>query len=130
MVATGGYFLTCRPVGRWGPGPASGHRAVHRRSRVRLHHNGSAPPALVQSVRMTSPSSSTSSSPPASTTAPHRGGAARFAASTLLGVVGPFVVALLLWIVAAPRAALLSVGDGRGLRLPASGGDGGRQLRE
>lgn len=128
MVATGGYFLTCRPVGRWGPGPASGHRAVHRRSRVRLHHNGSAPPALVQSVRMTSPSSSTSSSPPSSTTAPHRGGAARFAASTLLGVVGPFVVALLLWIVAAPRAELLSVGDGRGLRLPDSGVDGGSQL--
>src|SRR5699024_9293368 len=110
MVATGGYFLTCRPVSRWGPGPASGHRAVHRRSRVRLHHNGSAPPALVQSVRMTSPSSSPSSS----TTAPHRGGAVRYAASTLLGVVGPFVVVLLLWLAAAPRAELLSVGDGRG----------------
>lgn len=73
---------------------------------------------------MTSPTSS----PPSSTTALHRGGALRFATSTLLGVVGPFVVALLLWIVAAPRAELLSVGDGRGLRLPDSGADGGSQL--
>lgn len=49
-------------------------------------------------------------------------------AGTLLGVVAPFAVALLVWIVAAPRSELLSVGDGRGLRLPDSGADGGTQL--
>ena len=120
MVATGGYSLTCRPVGRLGPGPVTGHRAGGRRSRVRLDHNGSIPRALVQSVRMTRPSSS----PPAA----HPGGAVPRAALSLLGVVGPFLVAVLLWIVAAPRAELLSVGDGRGFRLPESGADGGSQL--
>ena len=49
-------------------------------------------------------------------------------AGTLLGVVAPFVVAMLMWILAAPRSELLSVGDGRGLRLPDSGADGGTQL--
>ncbi|MBB1054309.1 hypothetical protein G6017_08340, partial [Dietzia sp. B44] len=47
---------------------------------------------------------------------------------TVSGVVGPAVVALLVWIVAAPRSELLSVGGGRGLRLPESGTDGGSQL--
>ncbi|UVE95060.1 hypothetical protein [Dietzia sp. B32] len=69
---------------------------------------------------MTSPSSSTTPARP--------GGTVAHAASTLLGVVGPFLAAVLLWIVAAPRAELLSVGDGRGLRLPDSGADGGSQL--
>lgn len=47
---------------------------------------------------------------------------------TLIGVLTPFIVALLVWIVAAPRSELLSVGDGRGLRLPDSGADGGSQF--
>ncbi|EYT58016.1 hypothetical protein H483_0114980 [Dietzia sp. UCD-THP] len=47
---------------------------------------------------------------------------------TLVGVVGPAVVALLVWVVAAPRSELLSVGGGRGVRLPESGADGGSQL--
>ncbi|TCW19883.1 MULTISPECIES: hypothetical protein [Dietzia] len=50
------------------------------------------------------------------------------AAGTLLAVVVPFLAALALWAVAAPRAELLSVGDGRGLRLADSGADGGSQL--
>ncbi|MFN3601333.1 MAG: hypothetical protein ACK4UY_08100 [Dietzia sp.] len=50
------------------------------------------------------------------------------AVGTLSGVVGPAVAALLVWIVAAPRSELLSVGGGRGLRLPESGTDGGSQL--
>ncbi|MFN3340180.1 MAG: hypothetical protein ACK40Z_10835 [Dietzia sp.] len=50
------------------------------------------------------------------------------AVGTLSGVVGPAVVALLVWIVAAPRSELLSVGGGRGFRLPESGTDGGSQL--
>lgn len=50
------------------------------------------------------------------------------AVGTVTGVVGPAVVALLVWIVAAPRSELLSVGGGRGLRLPESGTDGGSQL--
>ncbi|WP_194305656.1 MULTISPECIES: hypothetical protein [unclassified Dietzia] len=50
------------------------------------------------------------------------------AVGTLAGVVGPAVVALLVWVVAAPRSELLSVGGGRGLRLPESGADGGSQL--
>lgn len=52
----------------------------------------------------------------------------RRAALSLLGVVAPFVVAVALWIVGAPREELLSVGGGRGLRLPDSGADGGSQL--
>ena len=75
---------------------------------------------MVQSVRMTSPSSPTIAARP--------GGTVPHAVSTLFGVVGPFLAAVLLWIVAAPRAELLSVGDGRGLRLPDSGADGGSQL--
>lgn len=47
---------------------------------------------------------------------------------TLLGVLTPFLVALLVWIVAAPRSELLSVGDGRGVRLADSGADGGSQF--
>ena len=50
------------------------------------------------------------------------------AVGTLLGVLAPFVVSVLLWIVAAPRSELLSVGDGRGIRLPDAGADGGSQL--
>ncbi|WP_253919363.1 hypothetical protein [Dietzia psychralcaliphila] len=50
------------------------------------------------------------------------------AVGTLSGVVGPAVAALLVWIVSAPRSELLSVGEGRGLRLPESGTDGGSQL--
>ncbi len=40
----------------------------------------------------------------------------------------PYVAALLLWIVAAPRSELLSVGEGRGVRLPDAGADGGSQF--
>ena len=47
---------------------------------------------------------------------------------TLLGVLAPFIVAVLVWIVAAPRSELVSVGEGRGVRLPDSGADGGSQL--
>jgi hypothetical protein len=50
------------------------------------------------------------------------------AVGTLSGVLGPFLVALLVWIAGAPRSELLSVGDGRGLRLPEAGADGGSQL--
>ena len=45
-----------------------------------------------------------------------------------MGVVAPFLAALTLWAVAAPRSELLSVGGGRGLRLTDSGADGGSQL--
>ena len=45
-----------------------------------------------------------------------------------MGVVLPYLVAVLVWIVAAPRAELLSVGNGRGIRLVDSGADGGSQL--
>ncbi|MBB1020693.1 hypothetical protein G6030_05245, partial [Dietzia sp. E1] len=55
-------------------------------------------------------------------------GTAPRAAGTLLAVVAPFLAALTLWAVAAPRSELLSVGDGRGLRLADSGADGGSQL--
>ena len=55
-------------------------------------------------------------------------GTAPRAAGTLLGVVAPFLAALTLWAVAAPRSELLSVGGGRGLRLTDSGSDGGSQL--
>lgn len=47
---------------------------------------------------------------------------------TLAGVVGPAVAALLLWVVAAPRSELLSVGGGRGVRLTDAGADGGSQF--
>ena len=47
---------------------------------------------------------------------------------TLLGVGGPAVGALLVWIAAAPRPELMSVGEGRGVRLTDSGVDGGSQL--
>lgn len=67
-------------------------------------------------------------SPSSSTTVVHPGRGALRAALTLLGVVGPFVAAVVVWIAAAPRSELLSVGDGRGLRLPDSGADGGSQL--
>lgn len=50
------------------------------------------------------------------------------AVGTLAGVVGPAVVALALWLVGAPRAELLSVGDGRGAMFPGSGAAGGSQL--
>lgn len=50
------------------------------------------------------------------------------AVGTLLGVVAPMVVALLLWIAAAPRSELMSVGEGRGVRLTDSGVAGGSQL--
>lgn len=50
------------------------------------------------------------------------------AVGTLSGVLASPVVALLVWVVAAPRSELLSVGGGRGLRLPESGADGGSQL--
>lgn len=50
------------------------------------------------------------------------------ALGTLLGVGGPAAFALLVWIAAAPRQELMSVGDGRGLRLTDSGADGGSQL--
>lgn len=50
------------------------------------------------------------------------------AVGTLFSVLAPFLVALLVWIVAAPRSELLSVGDGRGLRLADSGADGGSQF--
>lgn len=69
---------------------------------------------------MTSPSSSPRVANP-------RGASARVP-GTLFGVVAPFLVAVLVWIVAAPRSELLSVGGGRGLRLDDSGADGGSQL--
>lgn len=47
---------------------------------------------------------------------------------TVLGVLAPAVVALVLWVVAAPRSELLSVGGGRGVRLSDSGADGASQL--
>ncbi|MFD2393949.1 hypothetical protein ACFSSF_09225 [Dietzia aerolata] len=47
---------------------------------------------------------------------------------TLCGLLAPFVVALLVWVVAAPRSELVSVGGGRGVRFPDSGADGGSQL--
>lgn len=50
------------------------------------------------------------------------------AAVTALAVPAPYLVALVLWVVGAPRAELLSVGGGRGLRLDDSGADGGSQL--
>lgn len=50
------------------------------------------------------------------------------AVGTLLGVIAPFLVSVLVWIIAAPRSELLSVGDGRGIRLPDAGADGGSQL--
>lgn len=50
------------------------------------------------------------------------------AIGTLLGVVAPFLVSVLVWIITAPRAELLSVGDGRGIRFPDAGADGGSQL--
>ncbi len=37
---------------------------------------------------------------------------------TLLGLLAPFLVAVLVWVAAAPRSEFLSVGEGRGLRLP------------
>lgn len=49
-------------------------------------------------------------------------------AGTAVGVLSPALAALLVWIAAAPRSEVLSVGDGRGLRLPEAGADGGTQL--
>ena len=45
----------------------------------------------------------------------------RRAVGTLLGVLAPFIVAVLVWIVAAPRSELVSVGEGGafGFRIPA-----------
>ena len=50
------------------------------------------------------------------------------AVGTLVGLLAPFVVAVLVWIVTAPRSELLSVGQGRGVRFPDAGVDGGSQL--
>lgn len=47
---------------------------------------------------------------------------------TLVGLLSPFIVAVLVWIAAAPRSELLSVGPGRGIRFPDAGADGGSQL--
>lgn len=47
---------------------------------------------------------------------------------TLAGVSGPGMVAVLLWVLAAPRSELMSVGDGRGVRLTDAGADGGAQF--
>lgn len=47
---------------------------------------------------------------------------------TLLGLLAPFLVAVLVWVAAAPRSEFLSVGEGRGLRLPDAGTDGGSQF--
>lgn len=47
---------------------------------------------------------------------------------TVSGVVGPAVVALLVWVAAAPRSEFVSVGGGRGVRLPDAGAAGGSQL--
>lgn len=67
-----------------------------------------------------------------STVAPSRHsrfvGGASGAVAVLVAVVVPYLVALLLWIVAAPRSEVMSVGEGRGLRLPDAGADGGTQL--
>ena len=67
-------------------------------------------------------------SPSSSSRVANLPGALLRAAGTLVGVVLPYLVAVLVWIVAAPRAELLSVGNGRGIRLVDSGVDGGSQL--
>jgi hypothetical protein len=108
LVATGGYFLTGRLVWRRRR-PGRREHPGHGGAAWRLHHKRSPAPALVQSARMTSSSWFR-------------------AVGTLAGVVGPAVVALVVWIAAAPRPELLSVGGGRGVRLPESGTDGGSQL--
>lgn len=43
-------------------------------------------------------------------------------------MVGPAAVALLLWVFAAPRSELVSVGGGRGVRLVDAGADGASQF--
>lgn len=67
-------------------------------------------------------------SPSSSPRAANVRGALSRAVGTLVGVVLPYLAAVLVWIAAAPRTELLSVGDGRGLRLVDSGADGGSQL--
>lgn len=67
-------------------------------------------------------------SPTSSPRVPDPRGVLPRAPGTLLGVVFPFLAAVLVWIAAAPRSELLSVGGGRGLRLTDSGADGGSQL--
>ena len=77
---------------------------------------------------MTSPSSSPRGANPRGASARVPGTLVRGVALSLFGVVAPSLVAVLVWIVAAPRSELLSVGDGRGIRLDDSGADGGSQL--
>lgn len=50
------------------------------------------------------------------------------ALGTLFGSLAPFLVAVLVWIAAAPRSEFLSIGEGRGLRLSDAGADGSSQL--
>lgn len=52
----------------------------------------------------------------------------RGAWGTLAGVLAPAAIALLLWVLAAPRSELLTVGGGRGVRLSDAGADGGTQF--
>lgn len=65
---------------------------------------------------------------PSSSVARRPGSAVGRAVGIVAAVAVPFVVALLLWVVAAPRSELISTGDGRGVRLPDSGAAGGTQL--
>ena len=67
------------------------------------------------------------STPAPSDSGRHLRGASR-AVGTALGVLAPFIVSVLVWVIAAPRSELLSVGEGRGVRLPDAGSDGGSQL--
>lgn len=46
----------------------------------------------------------------------------------LLGSFVPFVIAVLVWMVAAPRSEFVAVGDGRGIRLADSGAAGTGQM--
>lgn len=57
-----------------------------------------------------------------------RGPRSSAAWGTLAGVLVPSGAALLLWVLAAPRSELLSVGGGRGVPLSDSGADGGGQF--
>ncbi|HJC29289.1 MAG TPA: hypothetical protein H9759_07825 [Candidatus Dietzia intestinipullorum] len=52
----------------------------------------------------------------------------RGAWGTLVGMLAPAVLALVLWVLAAPRSELLSVGGGRGVRIGDEGAAGGAQL--
>lgn len=107
-VATGEYFLTVRLIWLDAGDSASGHiQSTAEPGPIRPQTSGFSCVGTVPRM----PRSSSSQ-----------------AVGTLSGVLAASVVALLVWVVAAPRSELLSVGGGRGLRLPDSGTDGGSQL--